>query len=110
MGGKEALIKFARDGICDRDAFESCGTTSEGTAESASDDISVGDVGSGGTSSIDEDIVGRCELKDGRERENDARREASDDFLLREDFLCLFLSLSSESLSLAESYSTSSAL
>ena len=106
MGGKAVLIKFARDGICERGAFESCGTASEDTTDSASD-VSVGDVGNGGTSSNEVDMGGRCELNDAREREKDARREASDDFLLK-DFLGLHLSLSSVSLSLAESYSTSS--
>lgn len=74
-------------------------TTSKG-------DASVGDVGNGGASSIEKDIGGRCELNDARETENEARREASDDFLFN-CFPRLFFSLSSVSLS-PESYSTSS--
>ena len=68
MGGKAVLIKFARGGIRERDAFESCGTTSEDTADSASD-VSVGNVGNGGTSLNEVNMGGRCELKDARERE-----------------------------------------
>lgn len=101
------MIIFARDGIFERDGVGRGRATSKGTAGSASGDIRVGDVGNGGTSSIENDIGGRWELKDARERENDARRDARDDFLLN-DFICLFFSLSSVSLSLAESYSTSS--
>jgi len=54
--GKEALIRFARDGILDIDTFREGGTTSKGTADSASE-VSVGDVGNGGMSSIEEDPV-----------------------------------------------------
>lgn len=107
MGGSGVFIKMARDGILERDGFGGDGATSKGTTMSARGDVSVGDVGNGGTSSMGEDTGGRCELKDALETEKDARREAREDFLLN-DFLCLFLSLSSMSLSLAESYSTSS--
>lgn len=102
------MNRFARDGILEMDVFRAGETTSKGTADSASD-VSVGDMGNGGMSSMEEDPVGRCELNDARERENDARREASDDFLLN-DFFGLFFSLSSVSLSLAESYSISYAV
>lgn len=50
---------FIRDGILERDAIGISEATSEGTAESASGDVSVGDVGKGGTSSIEKDNGGR---------------------------------------------------
>lgn len=101
------MSRFARDGILERDAFKKDEIPSEDVEVSADGDVSVGDVGSGGTSSKEGDRGGRCELKDGRESENEGRREAREDFLFK-DFICLYFSLSSTSLSFAESYSTSS--
>lgn len=107
MGGKGAeLSRLPRDGILDRDGFGSGGTASEGMKVSAGGAVRVGDIGNGGTSSTEEDKGGRCELKEVRERENDALSETREDFLLM-DFLDFF-SLSSESLSLAKSYSAES--
>lgn len=100
IGGKVESSMLPLNGILERDKLGKGRVTSDATEVSAIEDgSSVGDVGNGGTPPTEEDVGVRCELKDDRERENDDRREASDDFLLN-DILGLFFSLSLLSLSL----------
>lgn len=86
IGGNAASSKFAREGTR---GIEDLATVDIGSITAllggspAPIDGRVGDIGKGGISSVGEESAGRVPENDGRDIENDIRRDASEDFLLR---------------------------
>lgn len=100
IGGRVTSSRFAREGtrgMLGADAVARVESVNDGREGLM--DVRVGDIGRGGTSSVGE-VRGRGMEKDARERENEARRDAREDFLLK-PLVCLFFSLTS---SLPESF------
>lgn len=87
IGGNVSSSAVAREGILDNEMVGTGGTASPlpiapsaaRDIRDAPNDVRVGDTGSGGTSAKD-DTGGRWDAKDARDKENDARRLARDDF------------------------------